>query len=140
MILEVQHETRFEYSEPVTESTAEMRMEPASDADQSCHSFHLAVNPRAEVFRYQDGFGNRVHHFDLRPAHAEVRILAAAVVETHPRQRDLAFSRATYPLALDGAELEVLDFLKFRGPVRPSPRLDALAEALRPQPGMRLGQ
>ena len=38
MILEVQHETRFEYSEPVTESLTEVRMEPVSDERQSCHS------------------------------------------------------------------------------------------------------
>src|SRR6516225_7873341 len=65
MILEVQHETRLEYSEPVTESVTELRMEPVSDADQSCRSFHLAVSPSAEFFRYQDGFGNSVHHFNL---------------------------------------------------------------------------
>ena len=27
-------------------------MEPVSDADQSCHSFHLAVSPATELFRY----------------------------------------------------------------------------------------
>src|SRR5207249_1609926 len=102
-------ETRFEYSEPVTESMTELRMEPASDADQSCHSFHLRVNSAAPVFRYQDGFGNRVHHFNLLPAHDHVRILAAGVVETHPRPSGQA-SRATFPLGLDGADLEVLDF------------------------------
>ena len=135
MIIEVQHETRFTYSEPVTESLTELRMEPVSDADQSCRSFHLAVSPPAELYRYQDGFGNSVHHFNLLPPHAEVRILAAAVVETHPRRRDLAASRVAYPLDLADADLGVLDFLKFRGPVRPSPRLGPLLEALRPRPG-----
>ena len=54
------------------------RCEPASGADQSCHSFHLAVTPPAEVYRYQDGFGNRVHHFNLLSASGQVRILAAS--------------------------------------------------------------
>ena len=45
MILEVQHETRFEYTEPVAEWVSEVRMEPTSDARQSCHSFHLSVTP-----------------------------------------------------------------------------------------------
>jgi len=31
MIIEVQHETRFAYSAPVSESVTEVRMEPASD-------------------------------------------------------------------------------------------------------------
>src|SRR5262249_47205404 len=40
-----------------------------------------------------------------------------------------------FPLPLDDAELETLDFLQFRGPVRRSPRLVPLLDALRPQPG-----
>ena len=77
MILEIQHETRFAYTEPVTESVTEVRMEPVSDADQSCRSFHLAISPSAEPFRYQDGLGNRAHHFNLLRAHEELHILAA---------------------------------------------------------------
>jgi transglutaminase-like putative cysteine protease len=138
MILEVRHETRFEYTEPVTEWVSEVRMEPASDADQSCHSFHLAVTPAAEVFRYQDGFGNRVHHFNLLSARGPVRILAAAIVETDPRPREPGASRATFPCDGGAAALEALDFLKFRGPVRPGPRLARLTEALRPAAGDRL--
>jgi transglutaminase-like putative cysteine protease len=135
MILEVQHETRFTYTEPVTESVTEVRMEPVSDGNQSCRSFHLAVSPLAEPCRYLDGFGNSVHHFNLLAPHAEVRILAAAVVETHPHPHDLSASRAAYPLDLAQADLDVLDFLKFRGPVRPTSRLTPLLEVLRPRPG-----
>jgi transglutaminase-like putative cysteine protease len=139
MIVEVQHETRFTYTEPVAESVAELRMEPVSDPDQSCRSFHLAVSPASEPSRYQDGFGNSVHHFNLLPPHGEVRILAASIVETHPRPRDLSAGRAAHPLAPDGADLEVLDFLHFRGPVRATPRLAPVLDALRPRPGTPLG-
>lgn len=138
MILEVQHETRFTYPERVAEAITEVRMEPASDSDQSCRSFHLAVTPTAEVCRYQDGFGNRVHHFNVLGGHELVRILAASVVETHPRSLDPSSCRATYPLDLDQLELEALDFTQFRGPVRPSPRLVPVLDALRPQSGTRL--
>jgi transglutaminase-like putative cysteine protease len=138
MILEVQHETRFAYTEPVAEWVSEVRMEPASGAAQSCHSFHLAVTPPAEVYRYQDGFGNHVHHFNLLSASGQVRILAASIVETDSRPRDPAASQATYPWNLEEAGLEALDFLKFRGPVRPGPRLAQLVDALRPAPGARL--
>jgi transglutaminase-like putative cysteine protease len=133
MILEVQHETRLEYSEPVMEAVAELRMEPVSDLDQSCRSFHLAVHPETEIFRYQGGFGNRVHHFNLLREHRAVRILAASVVETHPRALNLASSAAVLPVPLESAELEVLDFLPFRGPVRATPRLTALCEGLQPK-------
>jgi transglutaminase-like putative cysteine protease len=139
MILEIQHETRFEFSEPARELITELRMEPASNEDQSCHSFHLEVSPRAEMFRYQDGFGTRVHHFNLLGAHDHVRILAAAVVETHPRHADLSSSRAVWPVPMDGAGLEVHDMLKLRGPVQAPPRLVPLLEALRPSRGTALG-
>jgi len=135
MIIEVQHETRLAYSEPVNEAVAEVRMEPASDADQSCRSFHLAINPGASPFRYMDGFGNHVHHYNVLPPHLEVRVLAASVVETHPRPRDLDSSRATYPIDLDRVELDVLDFLPLRGPVRPTPRLEFALALLKPQQG-----
>jgi transglutaminase-like putative cysteine protease len=138
MILEVQHETRFEFSDSVTELLTEVRMEPASDGDQSCHSYHLEIAPTTGVFRYQDGFGNRVHHFNLLAPHRELRILSASIVETHPRPRDLASSRSAYPLDPDGNALEVLDFVKLRGPVRATPRLDPLLETLRPQSGTRV--
>ena len=140
MILEIQHETRLLYSEPVTESIAEMRMEPVSDADQSCRSFHLAVRPMATVSRYVDGFGNRVHHFNIIPAHLEVRALAASVVETHPRPRDLSASAATYPLDLQQAPLELLDYLRAAGPARHTEKLDPLLDLLRPRDGAPLSQ
>jgi transglutaminase-like putative cysteine protease len=140
MILEIQHETRLAYSEPVAESVTELRMEPASDADQSCRSFHLSVRPQVDCHRYQDGFGNRVHHFSLLAPHTEVRVLAASVVETHPRPRDPFACRATWPLDAESAELEVLDHLAFRGPVRPTPRLMLVLDAVRPRPGQRLAE
>src|SRR5256885_16817943 len=118
MILEIQHETRFEYSETAIESVTELRMEPVSDGDQSCHSYHLGITPAAEVFRYGDGFGNRVHHFNLLPAYATVRILSASVVETHPVSLELGSSRSTFPYDTAELPIDVLDFLPFRGSVR----------------------
>jgi transglutaminase-like putative cysteine protease len=137
MILEIQHETRFEYADPVTEVVAEVRLEPLSDAGQTCHSFHLGLRPAAPaVHRYQDGFGNTVHHFNLLSLQGQLRILSAGVVETHSPAHDLASCRAVFPLSLDEGEgLDVLGFLDFRGPVRQTPRLAPLVESLRPRAG-----
>jgi transglutaminase-like putative cysteine protease len=135
MILEVQHESRFTYAAAVEEAVAEVRMEPVSDDDQSCRSFHLAVTPSTEVYRYQDGFGNRVHHFNVLGTHDRVRILAAAVVETHPRPRDPTSCRAAYPLDPGRLGLDEVDFVQFRGPVRLSPRLAPVLDAVRPRTG-----
>jgi transglutaminase-like putative cysteine protease len=138
MILEIQHETLLEYSQPVTESVAEVRMEPASGPDQSCCSFHLAVGPATPLFRYTDGFGNHVHHFSLLAPHTEMRVLAASVIETHPQAHDLGDSRAIYPLVPAEMPLEVHGFLHLRGPVRATPLLQPLLETLRPPTGTRV--
>jgi len=138
MILEIQHETILEYSHPVTESVAEVRMEPISGNDQSCCSFHLTVGPTAPLFRYTDGFGNHVHTFSLLAPHSQMHVLAASVIETHPQQRDLASSRAVYPLSLDDAPLEVHGYLQLRGPAGPTPLLKPVLEAVSPRPGMRI--
>src|SRR5262245_9802327 len=107
MILEIQHETRLAYTEPVTESIAEMRMEPVSDSRQSCRSFHLAVNPPSAVSRYVDGFGNRVDHFNVLPPHTQMSILAASVVETHPVAVDLSTSTAKLPVQQEHFSLDL---------------------------------
>jgi transglutaminase-like putative cysteine protease len=140
MILEIQHETRLTYAEPVSEAVTELRMEPVSGPEQSCRSFHLRVSPAAEVFRYQDGFGNRVHHFNLIAAPEEVCILSASVVETHPNPVPACDCGATWPLALEGADLMVFDFLAFRGPVRPTPLLGPVLQDLKPREGEALGR
>ncbi len=135
MILEIQHETRFTYSTAVTETIAEVRMEPVSDANQSCRSFALQIDPSTEVFRYRDGLGNAVHHYNILQPHEEIHVLAASVVETHPHRFRLSDCRAVYPFSLSDAVLEVLDYLKLRGPVRWTPRLAPLLETLRPREG-----
>jgi transglutaminase-like putative cysteine protease len=140
MIIEIQHETRFEYSEPARESTLEVRMEPVSDAEQSCHSFHLAFSPPAEPARYLDGFGNRVHSFNILAPHSQVSILAAGIVETHPTIKALLTSSARYPLDPDKPSLEALGFLKLGGPARPTPLLQPLLTALAPTAGKPLGE
>src|SRR5206468_286157 len=118
MIVEIQHETRLRYTEPVSESVAELRMEPLSDADQTCQTFHLALSPAATLFRFQDGFGNRVHHFNLLPPVREIGALAASIVETHPRGMDPAKSAAVYPLETETLPLDVADYLLLRGPIQ----------------------
>jgi transglutaminase-like putative cysteine protease len=140
MILEIQHETRFDYTEPVKESVTEVRMQPVSDLHQTCHSFHLNVMPATQQSWYEDGFGNSVHHFNILGAHGQVCILAASIVETHPRPINLDGSPTTWPLALDDCNLEVLDFLRFRGPVRPTPRLESVIEELQPRKGMSIAR
>jgi transglutaminase-like putative cysteine protease len=140
MILEVQHETFLNYSSPVTESLGEIRMEPISDEHQSCRSFFLSLNPSAESVAYQDGFGNRVHHFNVIGSCKQLRVTAASIVETHPRAAAISRSQATYPLNLDQMDPSSYDFLNLRGPVRGSAQLTELLQRLQPRPGTPIGQ
>jgi transglutaminase-like putative cysteine protease len=98
------------------------------------------VDPATETVRYQDGFGNRVHSFNLLTAHSHVRILAAGIVETLVQPRDLNNALDHYPLDLEKTQLEALGFLARRGAVAHTPLLDALLEELRPAIGQPLGQ
>lgn len=139
MILEIQHETLMEYSEPVGEWRCELRMEPVSDGLQRCHSFRINVSQPAPLASYVDGFGNRVHHFNLLKPHRSVRVLAASIVETEDTLVSPMSSQATFPLEDDHFPLETLDALPLRGPVRDTPLLAPHLEALRPQPRMRVG-
>ena len=139
MILQVQHETCLQYSDPVTEWVTEMRVEPVSDERQTCQSFHLRSSEAGGQFRYEDGFGNHVHHFNVLAPRREVRLLAASLVETHPPPCRLADSSASYPFPWNDAPVETMDFLYFRGPTCHTPLLEPILDALRPRAGMPLG-
>ena len=77
----IRHLTRFRYSEPISESIMETRMNPRSDANQHCLSFSLSVSPRCRVFSYRDHQGNNVQHFDIPGEHNQLVIVAESVVE-----------------------------------------------------------
>ncbi len=138
MILEIQHETRLQYSHPVTEWMAEFRVEPLSDEGQSCQSFHLSVSQPTTVAKYRDGYKNNVHHFNLLTPNLEVVALAASIVQTHPRRNQNLHSDLLWPLDPAALPLSTLDFVKMGGPVRSVPKLIPLVEQLQPRPGMRI--
>lgn len=85
MVYSVRHITTFTYLPAIRESVMEVRMQPRSDAQQRCLSFHLDVTPAATLMSYRDFLGNTVHHFDIAAHHAEVKVTAQAVVELQPQ-------------------------------------------------------
>jgi len=143
MILEIQHETTMDYSQPVSEWLCELRMEPMSDGGQRCHSFQITMGQPATITKYVDGFGNRVHHFNLLKPPSTLRILAASVVETEAAGVGPIASQATFPAGQPADEwqlpLETLDYLPLRGPVRGTALLEPHLAQLRPLPRMRVG-
>src|SRR3979411_2146769 len=81
MIYSVRHTTTFRYEPAVRESVMEVRMHPRSEANQRCLSFHLDVNPPANITQYRDFTGNTVHHFDIAGSHTEVKVSAQSTVQ-----------------------------------------------------------
>src|SRR5579885_2624241 len=86
MYYSIRHLTKFRYSEPVSESLMEARMQPRSDGIQRCMSFHLKIHPRARVHSYRDYLGNTVHHFDVPGKHLQLALSAEALVDVQPQR------------------------------------------------------
>ncbi len=81
----VRHQTCYQYTSPVAESVTELRMQPATTPTQRCLAFRLHVEPAAQVFTFQDGEGNSVHHFSQPAPHEILTIVAESEVEVTPR-------------------------------------------------------
>ena len=114
---EIEHTTRFSYSSPITETVMEVRLQPLDGRGQRCLDFNLEISPRMPVGTYRDGYGNRVHYFNLLRAHDRVRVTSRSVVEM-----DLERSHD----GTSDADL-VFDFLRFRPPVADVPGVRRLA-------------
>jgi transglutaminase-like putative cysteine protease len=84
MYYTIRHVTKFRYSDAVSESIMEARMQPRSDGPQRCLSFQLVVQPKARVNYYRDYLGNMVHHFDVPGRHKQLSIVADALVDVQP--------------------------------------------------------
>lgn len=84
MHLRVLHRTTFVYAGTAHDSFNEVRLQPVNDATQRCVDFRLRVKPHVELRDYDDFYHNRVHHFEVIPAHQRLIIEAASTVETVP--------------------------------------------------------
>ena len=133
MYFSIQHQTRFRYDSPVSESIMELRMQPRSEGRQRCISYLIKVNPKARVMQYRDHLGNYVHHFSVAPKHTQLLITTEATVET----QDPDALPAALPMSA-WEELDSLlareDYWEFVMPsdfTEPTPLLTALARELR---------
>lgn len=128
MWIQVEHSLVFSYSDYVSESRMELRIEPRSTLHQSLRSFALAVGPPTRVHRYTDWNGNVVHHFAIGDYHERIEILGNALVETHPNAPALeSLVESPAPREALGAHRE---WTLFAGPVVRSDGLEAFAAAL----------
>jgi transglutaminase-like putative cysteine protease len=106
MRLEILHSTRYRYSGPIAETVMEVRLQPMDGNGQRCLDFSLELSHGVKPRHYVDGFGNRVHYFNLVRPHSGMSVVSRSTVET-----GLA-------LGPEPGEELVHDFLRFRSPVK----------------------
>ena len=82
----VQHETRYAYTAPVSQSWQLARLTPRTLPWQRLLSHSLQIDPPADERRDElDSFGNMVTHFGLHGAHRMLRVQMECVVEVGAR-------------------------------------------------------
>jgi transglutaminase-like putative cysteine protease len=64
-VLNVVHETRYEYSEPVERSSHRLLLRPIEDRHQQILSSDLELWPEGRTAEYDDVFGNEAVHLEL---------------------------------------------------------------------------
>lgn len=94
-VLEVVHETRYDYSAPVSLAHHLAHLKPLDDAAQHLLDFglHIAPEPdqRAESI---DAYGNTQCHFSLLAKHDTLSVRAFSRVSVEPRFHDVVISRS----------------------------------------------
>ena len=82
----VEHETRYAYAAPVSQSWQLARLTPRTLPWQKLLSHSLQIDPMPDERRDElDSFGNMVTHFGLHGAHRVLRVRMECMVEVTPR-------------------------------------------------------
>jgi transglutaminase-like putative cysteine protease len=111
MLLKIVHETRLEYSEPISETVMEVRVTPRTTPFQTLRGLRIDVGPKANIIEYGDWLGNRVHHFSHLPLHKRVVIAAQSAVECHTPTVSFE-ALANEPISREGLPLAARDLLR----------------------------
>src|SRR4030088_977846 len=72
--LEIVHSTRYRYTGPIAETVMEVRLQPMDGTGQRCLDFQLELSHGLEARSYVDGYGNRVHYFNLVRPHTNLNV------------------------------------------------------------------
>jgi transglutaminase-like putative cysteine protease len=86
MLLEVTHDTRYDYAAPVSLAHHLAHLRPLSDAHQQLLAFHLHTEPAPGALREGvDALGNAECHFSLAAPHRHLAVRATSRVRVGPR-------------------------------------------------------
>jgi transglutaminase-like putative cysteine protease len=132
MVYAVTHLTVYKYSEAITDSIMELRMQPRSDGNQRCSRFTLELSPQAKAAWYRDYLGNLIHSFDIHAPHRRLAIKSEALVEVKPVPSlpdSLPFN-SWDAIDAESHERDYLDFLMEGNFTKPTPLLEQFAAEL----------
>ncbi len=100
----VQHETRYAYTAPVSQSWQLARLTPRLLPWQRLLAYSLEIEPKADERRDElDSFGNMVTHFGLHGAHRMLRVRMECLVEVSERP---AIDAAPAPIGQQQIQLQ----------------------------------
>lgn len=86
LLLEVVHETRYDYSAPVALAHHLAHLQPLTDAQQQLLAFDLHIDPAPGSRRGSvDALGNAACHFSLAQPHRQLRVCATSRVQVRAR-------------------------------------------------------
>lgn len=86
VLLEVTHDTRYDYAAPVSLAQHLAHLQPLADTHQQLLAFDLAIDPAPGHRRDGiDALGNVESHFSLAQPHASLHVRATSRVQVAPR-------------------------------------------------------
>jgi transglutaminase-like putative cysteine protease len=109
--LRVRHSTTFIYADVVHASFNEARISPLDTPSQFTIEHRVEVRPAANLFRYRDYWGSRVHAFDLHGPHRDLTVVGTSVVETSDRYRHIDTTVKWAALAAPGLTDRLFEYL-----------------------------
>ena len=81
MYYAVTHLTIYHYTDAISDSVMEVRLQPRTDEFQRCMRFDVDINAGAKLIPFKDYLGNMIHTFDVPSSHQELAIKAESIVD-----------------------------------------------------------
>lgn len=140
--LKVRHTTAYQYSGVIHASYNEARISPLDTPNQFTLEHRVEVHPAANLFRYRDYWGSRVHAFDLHQPHTELTVVGSSLVETAQRTPNLDESVAWDAIDAPGLTDRFFEYLDDTRMTGSDDAIRQIARELRevPSPAVALSQ
>ena len=133
--MRVRHTTTYQYAAEVHASYNEARISPLDTPNQFTLEHRVEVHPAANLFRYRDYWGSRVHAFDLHQPHTELTVVGSSLVETAERTPNLDDTVAWDAIDAPGLTDRFCEYLTDTTMTESDDAIRQVARELRETPG-----